>query len=254
MLPAQRHQQIYELIHTKGSMRVKELSQLFDVTEETVRRDLDSLEAEGKIRRSHGGAVRIREDNEEIPYRQRETQNVLEKEAIASAALRYISVGDKIALDASTTAWHVAQAMPDFPVTVLTNSLWIAMELASRDKVEVISTGGIVHSKSLSYVGPLAEETLGQFHVNKAFLSCKGLHTEYGVSESNPLQALVKRKMMDISDSVYILADHSKIQVRDFTRVASLQEIDVLITDNKAAHEDVDAIRLLGIDVRQAGV
>lgn len=251
MLPAERLRAILQLINTKGSMRVKELSQIFEVTEETVRRDLDSLEAEGKIRRSHGGAVRVEDEYGEIPYLQRESENVTEKEAIALEAVRHIAIGDRIVLDASTTAWHVALIMPNQPMTVLTNSIRISMELASRDKIEVISTGGIVRASSLSYVGPLAEETLGQFHVNKAFLSCKGCHTEYGISESNALQALVKRKMMDISDKVYILADNSKIQVRDFTRVASLNEVDVLITDKQTPVQHIEAIRSLGIDVSQ---
>ncbi|WP_258112230.1 DeoR/GlpR family DNA-binding transcription regulator [Alicyclobacillus sp. SP_1] len=252
MLPAERHKAILQLINTKGSMRVKELSQLFDVTEETVRRDLDNLEGDGKIRRSHGGAVRIEEDHSEIPYLQRESEHISEKEAIALEAVRHIAPGDRIVLDASTTAWHVALVLPNIPLTVLTNSLRVSMELASRDKLEVISTGGIVRASSLSYVGPLAEETLNQFHVNKAFLSCKGFHTEYGVSESNALQALVKRKMMDISDKLYLLADHSKMQVRDFTSVASLDEVDALITDAGANPGHLESIRKFNIEIIQA--
>ena len=251
MLPAERHRAIVQLVNSKGSIRVKELSQLFDVTEETVRRDLDTLEAEGKILRSHGGAVRMEEEQGEVPYFQRESQNVTEKEIIAQEAIRHIDAGDHIVLDASTTAWHVAMALPNIPVTVLTNSLKVSLELASRDKVEVISSGGILRASSLSYVGPLAEETIGQFHVNKAFLSCKGLHTEYGISESNALQALVKRKMMDISDTIYVLADHSKIETRDLTSIAPLAEIDVLVTDSLAAPSFVEGVRKMNINVIQ---
>lgn len=181
MLPEERHQAMVELINAKGSVRVKELSQVFEVTEETVRRDLD------------------------IPYFERESENVAEKKAI-----RFIEPGNRIALDASTTAWYVALQMPNIQITVFTNSLKVAGELARRDKIEVISTGGIVSTESLSCVGPLTEETLESFHVNKAFLSCKGLHTEYGVSEGNELQAVVKRRMMDIADKIYILADTQK--------------------------------------------
>ncbi|WP_307015887.1 DeoR/GlpR family DNA-binding transcription regulator [Alicyclobacillus cycloheptanicus] len=193
----------------------------------------------------------MEEEQVEIPYLQRESENVQEKKMIAEAAVSHIQPGDRIILDASTTAWHVALAMPNIPVTVLTNSLKVALELASRDKMEVISSGGILRANSLSFVGPLAEETIGQFHVNKAFLSCKGLHTDYGVSESNALQALVKRKMMDISDRVYILADHSKIQTRDLTSIASLEEIDTLITDDLTSPEFIQAALRVGIEVIQ---
>ena len=251
MLPAERHRAIVQLVNTKGSIRVKELSQILAVTEETVRRDLDRLEAEYKIRRSHGGAVRVDEEPGEVSYLQRESENVAEKQAIAREAVRYITPNESIILDASSTAWHVALILPNVPVTVLTNSLKVALELSSRDRVEVISAGGILRAGSLSSVGPVTEGTLGQFHVNRAFLSFKGIHTEYGISESNALQALVKRKMIDIADEVYLLADHSKIQVRDLTRVASLGEIDVLITDKGASQEHLSAIGDFHIQVIQ---
>lgn len=249
MLPAERHRAIIQLVNSKGSMRVKELSHMFEVTEETVRRDLDILEGEGLLRRSHGGAVRLIEEPSEIPYLQREGENVSEKEAIAREAIKYIKPGDRIVLDASTTAWNVALVLPNISLTVLTNSLKVALELSTRDKVEVISTGGILRSSSLSYVGPLAEEALSKFYVNKAFISCKGLHLEYGVSESHALQALVKRKMIDISDEVFLLADHSKLQVRDFTSVAQLDEVDVLITDKQISQEQLQAIHSTQVEV-----
>lgn len=249
MLPAERHRAIIQLVNSKGSMRVKELSQMFEVTEETVRRDLDILENEGFLRRSHGGAVRLLDEATEIPYLQREGENVPEKEAIAREAIKYIEPGDRIVLDASTTAWNVALVLPNVKLTVLTNSLKVALELSSRDKVDVISTGGILRASSLSYVGPLAEEALSKFYVNKAFISCKGIHLEYGISESNALQALVKRKMIDMSDRVFLLADHTKLQVRDFTSVAQLDEIDVLITDKQVADEELNTIRSAQVDV-----
>lgn len=249
MLPAERHRAIVQLVNAKGSMRVKELSQMFDVTEETVRRDLDTLESEGHLRRSHGGAVKMLDEPSEIPYLQREVENVSEKEAIARAAIQYIEAGDRIVLDASTTAWNVALVLPNIHLTVLTNSLKVALELSTRDKIEVISTGGILRSSSLSYVGPLAEEALSKFYVNKAFVSCKGLHMEYGLSESNALQALVKRKMIEIADKVFILADHSKMQVRDFTNVGSLDEIDVLITDKQVPDEQLRALESAQVKV-----
>ncbi|TDY42581.1 DeoR family transcriptional regulator [Alicyclobacillus sacchari] len=211
------------------------------------------LEEEGKLRRSHGGAVKIDEETpSETSYLIRESEHVPEKEMIARLAVRYIEPGDRVILDASTTALHLASIIPDMPLTVLTNSVKIALEMSGKDKVEVISTGGILRSSSLSYVGPMAEDSLSKFHVNKAFLSCKGIHTQHGFTESNALQALVKRKMIDIADTVVVLADHSKIQVQDFTHVADLREIDWLITDGDTSEVAVAAFEQLGVKVVRA--
>ncbi|MCL6443812.1 MAG: DeoR/GlpR family DNA-binding transcription regulator, partial [Alicyclobacillus sp.] len=231
MLPAERQQKIVELINERGSVRVTELSQLFDVTEETVRRDLDKLAAEGRVQRSHGGAVRVQMDTPEIPYPEREMANAAEKRQIACEALKWIAPEDRIILDASTTAWYLATQLPDIPLTVLTNSVRVVLELSGKERIEVISTGGILRPQSLSFVGPMAERFLEQYHVNKAFLSCRGIHPEYGCTEGSELQALVKRKMIDISDQLFILADHTKFGIRDFTHLVDLRRVRAILTD-----------------------
>lgn len=233
MLAAERYDRIVEMVNVKGSMRVSELSEHCRVTEETIRRDLDRLEQAGRLRRSHGGAVSVKEEQPEIPYRVRETTHAEEKKRIAQSALSMIRPGDRILLDASTTAGYMAANMPDMPLTVLTNSIQVATELSSRDKVEVISTGGQLAQRSLSFVGPLAERSLETYHVDKLFLSCKGVHLEGGgISESNELQARLKQKMVGISDQVILLADTSKFGVRAFARVTGLNAVHAVITDH----------------------
>ncbi|WP_188881899.1 DeoR/GlpR family DNA-binding transcription regulator [Alicyclobacillus cellulosilyticus] len=252
MLPAERHQKMVELINQRGSMRVSELSQIFEVTEETIRRDLDKLEAEGKIRRSHGGAVRIYDEAPEISYLEREGTQVQEKRKIAKEAQKLVQPGDRIILDASSTAWYLATILPDVPLTVLTNSARVAIELAGRERVEVILIGGILRPRSLSFVGPMAERFLEYYHVNKAFLSCKAVHPEHGVTEGNELQALVKRKMIEIADEVYILADHSKFGLRDFTHLVDLARVTAIITDDAADAEVCRELKARGVKVIQA--
>ncbi|QTN00518.1 DeoR family transcriptional regulator [Sediminibacillus dalangtanensis] len=234
MLVAERQQKIVEVVNERKSIRVSELSRIFSVTEETIRRDLEKLETEQKLARSHGGAVSIIPDESaELSFSEREITNVKEKKEIANEAAKYVIEGDKIMLDASTTAWYLAKALPDIPVTVLTNSIKVAMELSSRKEVTVISTGGTLLSKSLSYVGPLAESSLDTYHVNKAFISCKGFHLDKGISESDEQQARIKKKMMDNADSVFIMIDHSKFGVRAFSRLSGIEAIDHVITDGK---------------------
>jgi DeoR family L-fucose operon activator len=251
MLVAERQQKILALVNQRGSIRVSELSQIFEVTEETIRRDLDNLEGQGKLRRSHGGAVSIKTEQPEIPYFKREITNVQEKREIAKLALKHITPGDRIILDASTTAWYTAKILPDIPLTVLTNSIKVAMELSGKEKIDVISTGGILLAKSLSYVGPLAERSLGQYHVNKAFISCQGVHLQRGISESNEMQALVKQRMIDIADQVFLMADYSKFGLQAFAHLASLDQIDMVITDSKTDSMYIEQLKERSVGVIQ---
>jgi DeoR/GlpR family transcriptional regulator of sugar metabolism len=237
MLVAERYAKIIQLVNDRGSIRVSELSELCGVTEETIRRDLDRLEQAGKLQRSHGGAVSVKDSQTEVPYFEREIMNAAEKKRIAQEAVQRIEPYDKIALDASSTAFYMAAAIPDIPLTVLTNSVKVALELAGKEKIEVLSTGGILSSRSLSYQGPLAESNLEHFHVDKAFISGKGVHPDYGISESNELQASVKRKMIGIADEVFLLADYTKFGVRAFSLIASCDQVHHLITDGKGDSE-----------------
>ncbi|MFD0714078.1 DeoR/GlpR family DNA-binding transcription regulator [Paenibacillus sp. GCM10027626] len=240
MLVAERYEMIVQLVNERGSIRVSELSELCQVTEETIRRDLDRLEAAGRLRRSHGGAVSVKDRNQpETPYFEREIIHAEEKRRIAEAAITRIEPRDRILLDASSTAWYMASIMPDIPITVLTNSIKVATELSSKERVDVISTGGLLAQRSLSFVGPLAERSLDAYHVNKVFLSCKGVHLERGISESNELQARIKEKMISIADEVIVLADASKFGVNAFTYVADLNDVDSIITDRSIEQEMV---------------
>ncbi|MGI2298097.1 DeoR/GlpR family DNA-binding transcription regulator [Paenibacillus sp. GXUN7292] len=231
MLVAERYDYIVQLVNERGSIRVTELSELCQVTEETIRRDLDRLEQVGRLRRSHGGAVSVKDQQPETPFFEREVAYADEKRRIAEAAVKLIKPQDRILLDASSTAWYMAASMPDIPLTVLTNSIKVALELSGKEKIEVISTGGILASRSLSYVGPLAERSLDAYHVDKVFFSCKGVHLDRGVSESNELQARIKYRMIGMADEIVLLADSSKFGVQAFTHVADLADIDRIITD-----------------------
>ncbi|WP_375088569.1 DeoR/GlpR family DNA-binding transcription regulator [Peribacillus sp. RS7] len=231
MLVAQRHQKIVELVNERSSIRVTELSEIFSVTEETIRRDLEKLEKETKLIRSHGGAVSLQEDDSEIHFSERVITNVNEKKVIAYEAAKRVVEGDRIILDASTTAWYMSKALPNIPLTVITNSTKVIMELSKKEKIEVISTGGRLLSKSLSFVGPIAEKSLTMYHVNKTFLSCKGIHLEEGLSDSNEGQALLKKKMIERSDSVILMVDSSKFGKKAFSLIVPPSEVDEIITD-----------------------
>ncbi len=251
MLMADRHRRIVELVEREGSVRVSELSELFQVTEETIRRDLDKLESEGKVLRTHGGAVRNEEPGLEIPVSEREIERIEQKRKIAEKAMEWIEVGDQIMLDASTTAWQMAKILPDIPLTVVTNSVKVVMELAGKDNIQVISVGGNLAVRSLSFVGPLAERSLDSYHVGKLFMSCGGCHLEYGISETTEEQARVKAKMIANSDELILLVDSSKFQKRAFTKIAPVRVADMLITDAEADPGIVEQIEALSVSVHR---
>ncbi|MED3729264.1 DeoR/GlpR transcriptional regulator [Priestia filamentosa] len=249
MLVAERQKKIVDLVNLRTTIRVSELSEIFSVTEETIRRDLEKLERENKLRRSHGGALSIQEKNLEVDFSEREIINVIEKKIIAREAVNQVKSGDRIILDASTTAWYMARSLPDFPLTVITNSIKVAMELSKKEKIEVISTGGILLPKSLSYVGPLAERSLDNYHVDKTFLSCKGLDLTNGLSDSNEWQALLKRKMIERSAQTILMVDSSKFGHRDFSHITSLHNIDQIIVDFKLDNTSKEILKEKNITV-----
>lgn len=236
MLVAERRRKIVELVNERLSIRVSELSDIFSVTEETIRRDLEKLEQDQLLSRSHGGAVSIEKEATDVPFVVREITNSDEKKAIAAEAVNWIEPGEQIVLDASTTAWYMAQELPDMPLTVITNSIKVALELSKKEQIKVISTGGMLLANSLSYVGPLSERSLDSYYVNKLFLSCKGVHLS-GLSDSNEWQAILKKKMMDIASQVILLADSSKFGVKIFAQISELTRIHHVISDSNIPAE-----------------
>ncbi|MCP8967733.1 DeoR/GlpR family DNA-binding transcription regulator [Ectobacillus ponti] len=254
MLMAERHQKIIELVNRQMSVRVSELSRLFSVTEETIRRDLEKLEKDGRLQRSHGGAVSLQQESREVEFSQREITSVHEKKAIAYQAVSLIEPGDRIILDASSTAWYVAKAIPDMPLTVITNSIQVAIELSKKEHVQVISLGGNLLPASLSYAGPLAERSLKHYHVNKLFLSCQGVHLESGLSDSHELQALLKRRMMEAADMTILMADSSKFGVRTFAHIAPIHKVQRIITDDGLQPHVRQELQERGLQVTMAGV
>lgn len=232
MFAAERRKKICELVEQQDAVRVTDLSLLFSVTEETIRRDLEKLERDNKIIRQHGGAIKYTLTEGEVHFSEREILHVKEKRSIALAAAQLVHEGDKIILDASTTAWYLASCLPNIPLIVITNSVQVVNALIDKDKIEVICTGGRYSSRSHSFVGPLAERAVMNYHVNKSFISCKGTSILNGVSDSSELQAILKSIMVSNSDEVILMIDSSKINSHAFAHIADIEKINFLITDS----------------------
>jgi DeoR family fructose operon transcriptional repressor len=231
MLAIERQHRILDMLLESEAVSTGKVARVLDISEETVRRDFEKLEGDGQLARKHGGAVRINDSRRDLSLNSRELANVAEKEAIARAALSQIQAGDTIFFDASSTVFHLACLLPNLEATVLTNALKTAIELTRRSAIQVILVGGVVSHRSLSAQGALADQMLEYYHVQKAFMSCRGLDAERGLSEANVEQAGLKRKIARMADHIIVLADHTKMGLKSSYFFARLEEIDLLITD-----------------------
>ena len=251
MLAIERQREILRALSEQPSVRVTDLAIRFQVAEETIRRDLDKLSAEGKLVRSHGGAVAAIEA--EQPHEQRELLNQPQKEAMAREALRLIEPGDTIALDASSSSWFIARQLPDMHLTVITNSLYVCTALDGREQINVICTGGSLARTSMSLVGTATIGFLGRYHASKLFFSCRALDLQRGLSDISEDQAAVRQAMLNISERHILLMDSSKWGARALSIVAPLQEVHCIITDSNTPSADCQALREAGIEVITAG-
>lgn len=231
MLAAARHRRILDMLLKSEAISTVAVAAELGITAETARRDFEALEAEGRLARRHGGAVCVEDGRRDLSLNSREMAQVAEKEAIARVATGAIQPGDTLFFDASSTVFHVAAVLSNIELTVLTNGLKTAIELVRRPAIQVILLGGAVSARSLSCRGTLAENALESYHVQKAFLSCRGLDPVRGVSEANSEQAGLKRRIMALADQNILLADHTKTGVRAPFFFATLPEFDTLISD-----------------------
>ena len=232
MLGAERRNQIVARLNDKKSLLVPETAQLFGVTEETIRRDLKYLESKGLLVRTHGGAVLSDDTNWETPVEVREGINMSGKNAIGLKASQMVEDNDTLFLDASTSCLYLARHLKKKKgLTVVTNAERIILELASCEDITLISSGGLLRPKSLSYVGRTAERAISQYRAAKVFLSSKGFSPRHGLTDSNEQEADIRRTMLACSEKVIFLCDHTKFEKVGFVNTARVDQINVLITD-----------------------
>jgi DeoR/GlpR family transcriptional regulator of sugar metabolism len=252
MLAMTRRTKIMEIMLEHGSARVAELSQRFQVTDETIRRDLESLENSGQLKKTYGGAVLLNADSPERSFQTRSAEKTEEKKAIARIALQLIEPQDVIILDASTTALQIAKNLPQMELVVVTNAIEVALELANRAGVRVLCTGGILRARSLSFVGPLAEQALHQYNINKAFISCQGVTLKAGATDFNELEARVKSEMIKAAREPFLLVDNSKFGVTAFATIARIEDFRRIITDRRLSPEELDDLTAFDAQVSVA--
>lgn len=233
MFAEERKAKILEILKNSYRIQVSDLTEELEVSESTIRRDLQELEQAKLLKRTHGGAVRIENTSFEASMDEKELENIEEKIEIGERAASFISNNDTVILDAGTTTLQIAKKISAKNVTVLTNSVLIAKELASNKDVEVVVTGGYVRKETVSIVGPITDRIIQSFRVDKAFIGANGITIEDGCTTPNIDEAHTKSIMIKAAKETYIVADHSKFGKVSFSRIARIDEVDGIITDHK---------------------
>lgn len=253
MYAAERQQWLLTRTREDGRVDVASVAQELDVTPETIRRDLGTLERQGLVRRVHGGAIPADRLDFEPALGQRDTLASQEKERIAKAALAELEGCLTVLLDAGTTTARLAQTLPtDREITVVTNSLSIASILATRPNVVVRLLGGRVRGTTMATVDDWMTDTLATLTVDVAFVGTNGFSPERGLTTPDPAEAAAKRAMIAAARRTVVLADAAKYGTDQFARFARLDQVDALVTDTDLDDDAAAAIEAAGPRVVRA--
>jgi DeoR family fructose operon transcriptional repressor len=247
MYAEQRQQLIVERARGEGRVDVASLAEDLEVTAETIRRDLTSLERHGLLRRVHGGAIPAERLGFEPALADRDVVMTHEKRQIAKAALQELPAGGSVLLDAGTTIARLAELLPgDRGLTVVTNALPIAMTLAIRPGLTLLLVGGRVRGATMAAVDDWALRALGATLVDVAFVGTNGISVERGLTTPDPAEAAVKRGMLAAARRVVVLADHTKVGSDHFARFGEVGDVDVLVTDSGLAPAELERLEAAG--------
>lgn len=235
MLAIERRNAILEKLQAEKRVVVSELSQIYDVSEETIRRDLEKLENDGFAIKSYGGAVINENANLDFPFNVRKNWNIVEKQKIAEMISTMVKDGEQIILDASSTAVAIAKQLKGKKnLTLITNSVEIMVEtLDMLSDWRILSTGGILKEGCLAMMGPQAERMLKSYHVDKAIISAKTVWKDAGFFDSDELHAAIKQTMLQVATERILAVDSSKFGRMAFAKVGDFSDLTTVVTDQR---------------------
>lgn len=250
MLAIERHNAIIARLNMDGKVIVTDLAQEFGVTEETIRRDLEKLDAEGLAKKTYGGAVANKSLNVDLPSSVRKRANVELKQRIAEKIAPMINDGDYVMADASSTAMYVIKCIKHKKnITLITNSVEILYELSDHNDWNILSTGGSLKPGALALVGSTAEKMIRDFHVDIAICSCKGIDFNMGLTDSNEKDAGMKQAIFSSAARKVLAIDSTKFNRIAFTKVCDVSDVDVIVTDARPDDKWVDFLKGTGTEL-----
>lgn len=233
-----RKTRICKLLNETGAVKVDELAEMFEVSFETIRRDLKLLDKKGLLVRVYGGAISKDSNDIGTSFVKRAKSNVGDKQQLVEMAISQISEHSVIGLDASSSSWLLAQSLPNIECTVVTNSINIINALEKKNKIDIISLGGNYSEKYKSFYGSIARETLEQMSLDICFISCVGIDLNSGVWDSNEYNHEIKKSLIKISNRVILIADRSKMNKRSLLKICDVKSLDHLITNSSFESDD----------------
>src|SRR5689334_15565700 len=249
MRQAERFAAIVERLSANGSVDVGDLAAELGVSAATVRRDLALMENQRLLNRTHGGAV-AHGVLYELPLRYRSARHQAEKARVARAVAARIPDGAAVGMTGGTTTTEVARALADRErLTVVTNSLSIASELAVRPNLKLVVTGGVARPASYELVGPLAEGALATLNLDLVLVGVDGISVDQGFTTHHEVEAHTNHALIGRARRVVVVADSSKLGQVAFARICGLEDVDELITDGDADAAEVEAVRAAGLEV-----
>lgn len=262
MSQQQRLNQVLDMLAQTGQVAIDDIVTAMDVSPATARRDLNTLAEQRLVTRTHGGAVVVGSAYE-LPLQYKIARNSDGKKAIAAAASRLVSAGDVVGLTGGTTTSEVARSLGMSPhlegtpqqagVTIVTNALNIAYELAIRPQVKIVVTGGTARSRTFELVGPLVEPAISGMVLDWTFIGVDGVHAKYGVTTVSESEAAVNRALAKAARKAVVVADGSKMLQTRFSKILDFSEVDIILTDSEPPDEIVAAAEATETEIVVAG-
>ncbi|MEW9123929.1 MAG: DeoR/GlpR family DNA-binding transcription regulator [Thermotaleaceae bacterium] len=249
MITEARRKKILELVEREGIVNLQQLVEGFGVSIYTIRRDLNALEEQGLLKKTHGGAARIEKTRWVPSIEAGKNEAIDEKKKVALRAVEFIENGDTIMLMGSTIALLMIPMFRDKNITVVTNSLDTAKELSLIPTIETILIGGRIKNFRGNILGSRAVNELGNYYFDKAFLPCAGINSSFGVSTSTLDSADFLKAVIAASRQSILIADYRKIGRTTFAKVSDLAQIDLLITDDSADKEELHRLEKRGLRI-----
>ncbi|QHW35303.1 DeoR/GlpR transcriptional regulator [Paenibacillus rhizovicinus] len=243
MNPLRRYEKIMEMLLAEREVTVAELTEQLHVTGKTIREDLAKLEEKGLLLRIHGGAV-LAQENQHGILSPKQDEVPVEHREIAAAAAALIEPNEVIALDGGRTTLELARRLPDQPLTIVTNDLFVIAELARKERIRLVVPGGYQMRNML--IGTEAEAYIRKLNISKAFLSATGVHPEYGFTIYSGESVDIKRAWLETAKSSYVVADHRKFGQAALFTFAKLNEVKAIITDSAMPSETAERFKQAG--------
>jgi DeoR family transcriptional regulator, aga operon transcriptional repressor len=245
-----RRAKILDRLESSGQVEVPNLSELFKVSEVTIRNDLAHLEKKNLLLRTRGGAIKQRRVGLDFALAEKQKQHLQEKQHIGRAAAEMIQEHDTVILDSGSTTMEIARNLGHLnQVTVITNALNIAGILAEYKNIKVIIPGGFLRENSYSLIGSMAEQSVRNYYCDKLFLGVDGFDSRYGISTPNIEEAQLNRVMVEISRELIVVTDSSKFNRRSFAFIAPSSQIDFVVTDKGIPLEEQNNLKTMGVKV-----